>query len=277
MNFLDGLGVGMIIELILGLVAIIASFFVLKLLVSYVYRNELPLNLNKRMLSVDEHKFLNCLERELGDEYFIMPKVRFTDFSHLDSTANFLVQRTVSNKVSNICADFVLCRKKTLGILGVVELEKFDKSITSRQKQKREKLISSMCNNMGIKLYYFDSRQDYSGIDIRRLITGRTRRISSQNKPQSSNTIDKSSMLVSVDAHSVVEDLSKTQKKRSCPKCYAEVTTKMAVKGDSIGEKFLMCRKYPYCDYKVSLKDDSIKEMEKKEHASLKKAGYNKW
>jgi len=264
LNFLDGLGVGMIIELILGLVAIIASFFVLKLVVSYVYRNELPLNLNKRMLSVDEHKFLNCLERELGDEYFIMPKVRFTDFSHLDSTANFLIQRTVSNKVSNICADFVLCRKKTLAILGVVELEKFDKSITSKQKQKREKLISSMCNNMGIKLYYFDSRQDYSGIDIRRLITGRTRRISSQNKSQPSNAVDKSSMLVSVDAHSVVEDLSKTQKKRS-------------VKGDSIGEKFLMCRKYPYCDYKVSLKDDSIKEMEKKEHASFKKAGYNKW
>jgi len=266
----------MIIELILGLSAVIVTFFVLKLVLSYVYRNELPLNLNKRILSIDEHKFLNCLERELGDQYFIMPKVRFVDFSHLDPSANFFVQRTVGAKISNICADFVLCRKKNLSILGVVELEKFDKSITSRQKQKREKLISSMCNNMDIKLYYFDSRQDYSGMNIRRLITGKTRRISSKKELPSNSSINNST-LVSVDAHSVVEDLSKKKKKRSCPKCYSEVTTKMAVKGDSIGDKFLICRKFPYCDYKVPLKDASIKEMEKRENASFKKAGYNKW
>lgn len=266
----------MVVELILGLTALIASFFILRLVISYMYRNDLPLNLNKRMLSVDEHKFLNCLERELGDEYFIMPKIRFVDFSHLDPSANILVQSVVNNKVNNMCADFVLCQKKTLSILGVVELEKFDKSITSRQKQKREKLVSAMCKNMDIKLYFFDSRQDYSAMDIRRLIVGKTRKISRQRKPSSDNLVN-SSVLVSVDEHSVVENSSKKQKKRSCPKCYSDVTTKMAVKGDTIGEKFLMCRKYPYCDYKVPLKDDSIKELERKENASRKKVGYNKW
>jgi len=269
----------MIIELILGVVAVVVSFYVLKLAVSYVYRNEFPFNLNKRILSVDEHQFLNCLERELGDEYFIMPKMRFLDFSHLDSEANVLVQRTVTKKVGNLCADFVLCERKSFSILGVVELEKFDKTMTKREKQKREKLISSICNNMDIKLYYFDSRQDYSAVDIRRLITGRTRRKDYQ-KIQPSNSESDSingSTLVSIDSNSVVEDLSKPKKKRSCPKCYSELTTKMAVKGDSIGEKFLMCRKYPYCDYKVPMKDSSIMELEKRERSSHKRAGYNKW
>ena len=264
----------MVIKLIVGLIIVFAGFLALRLYVSHLCRGELPLNLNKRILSVEEQKFLNQLQCELGSEYFIMPKIRFVDFSHLDSMANVFVKLAVKWGINNLCADFVVCRKKDSSIFSVVELEKLDKSRS--KKERREKVISSMCDNMGIKLYYFDPRQDYSAIDIRRLITGKRRSTADQKIPSTTSVLTNSTV-ASVEAKSIIEDLSKVKKKHTCPKCYAEVITKMAVKGNSIGEKFLMCRKYPYCDYQVPLADESVKEIQKKANASFKKAGYTKW
>ena len=143
--------------------------------------------------------------------------------------------------------------------------------ITGKQKQYREKIIGSICRNLDIKLFYFDGRQDYSGMDICRLITGKT-----SSKKTQSKTAD-NPMMALVDECSLEENVSVTEKVRSCPKCYSEVVTKIAMKGDKIGEKFLRCRKYPYCDYQISVKDVSIKDIERKEEASRKKAGYQNW
>jgi len=67
------------------------------------------------------------------------------------------------------------------------------------------------------------------------------------------------------------------EKIRSCPKCYSEVVVKIAVKGENIGEKFLMCRKYPYCDYQLPVKDVLLKQLQEKEEQRRGKAGYRNW
>jgi len=39
-----------------------------------------------------------------------------------------------------------------------------------------------------------------------------------------------------------------------------------------------MCRKYPYCDYRVSFKDlERMREIEQKENKQAESGGYNNW
>jgi ssDNA-binding Zn-finger/Zn-ribbon topoisomerase 1 len=114
-----------------------------------------------------------------------------------------------------------------------------------------------------LRLFYFDARADYTGLDICRLIIGKSKgdrsnedRLSATH--QSQLTIDNSSHSISGYA-------------RSCPKCRSEVVTKVSVKGRTIGEKFLMCRKYPYCDYRIAKKDlKRVKKTNKTRDVSLK-------
>jgi len=259
-----------LMSILVSAAGLLVGFIVLRSAVFLVSKNKFPLQVNKRVLSVDEQNFLKCLERALGDEYYIMPRVRFLDISHFSQSASAINQYVVNKRIANICADFVLCRKNDLSILGVVELEKFSKTVTPKQKESREKVLASVCRAMDIKLFYFDGRQDYTGMDICRLITGRAR------TPNTRKVVSADPSMVSVEESSMMY-ASATEKKHSCPKCYSDVVTKIAVKGDNIGEKFLMCRKYPYCDYQVPVKDAVVKEMQRKEDVSRSKAGYRNW
>ena len=120
------------------------------------------------------------------------------------------------------------------------------------KRKRRDNTIRRMCKSADLKLVYFDVRSDYKGMDICRLITGKSKgdtsdedRLSATH--QSQLTIDNSS-------HSISGYV------RSCPKCQSEVVTKVSVKGRNIGEKFLMCPnqrlpKEPYCDYRIAKTD----------------------
>jgi ssDNA-binding Zn-finger/Zn-ribbon topoisomerase 1 len=70
-------------------------------------------------------------------------------------------------------------------------------------------------------------------------------------------------------------------KQRKCPQCNGEVVTKVAIKGKRIGEKFLMCRKYPYCDYRVPMDDQQvIQEMHRDINANKRnseRTGFGDW
>ncbi|MFT5573150.1 MAG: ssDNA-binding Zn-finger/Zn-ribbon topoisomerase 1 [Cryomorphaceae bacterium] len=55
------------------------------------------------------------------------------------------------------------------------------------------------------------------------------------------------------------------------------MVTKVAVKESRIGEKFLMCRKYPYCDYKLPVSDEKVLKMQKKEQHQAAKPGFGDW
>ena len=144
-----------LMSILVSAAGLLIGFIVLRSAVFLVSKNKFPLQVNKRVLSVDEQNFLKCLERALGDEYYIMPRVRFLDISHFSQSASAINQYVVNKRIANICADFVLCRKNDLSILGVVELEKFSKTVTPKQKESREKVLASVCRAMDIKLFYF--------------------------------------------------------------------------------------------------------------------------
>ena len=55
----------------------------------------------------------------------------------------------------------------------------------------------------------------------------------------------------------------------------------MAVKGKRIGEKFLMCRKYPYCDYRVAMNDKMVAKQVKGDvsngDSTVVRPGFSDW
>ncbi len=227
---------------------------------------DLQLQRKSRLLSAAERNFFECLINSLSDEFFIFTKVRMLDIVEPTPSSSWLEKRTITQRLANECLDYVLCKPNDMSIFGVIELENFEKGTNKKMRASREKLVSDVCKTANLRLFYFDIRQDYRSMDIRRLVTGRSARKTERSSPTHQSQL-------SIDGASVTD----FGKLRSCPKCHSEVVTKVAVKGKRIGEKFLMCRKYPYCDYQVSMNDAKVLKMQQKEAQRTKKPGFSDW
>ena len=212
---------------------------------------------NSRMLSVAERKLFECLVEALADKYFIFIKVGLSSFIEPSPDAKWLNLIQVRRELDTYNVDFIVCKQADMSVFAVVELERTGRTVDAKamrkgqnysaKRKRRDTVIRRVCKSSDLKLFYFDVRPDYQGLDICQLITGRPKGDSSAEDHlspthQSQLTIDHSRHSTSAYA-------------RSCPKCRSEVVTKISIKGRNIGEKFLMCRKYPYCDYRVAKKD----------------------
>ncbi len=219
-----------------------------------------------RLMNAAERNFFDLVIEALGDEHFVFTKVRVLDVVETTPATTWMKAKKLKKTLSDQFFDYVICRQDDTSIFGIIQLEKFEEKSGKKSDHHREELISQVCKDAKLKLFYFDIRQNYKGIDLRRLITGKATKKDEINSPthQSQLTIDGAS----------VTELSRM---RSCPKCHAEVVTKVAVKGDRIGEKFLMCRKYPYCDYQVPLSDAKLQKSHSKKVESDAKPGFKNW
>lgn len=230
-----------VVTLVLAVVAIIlfaACMFTYKKIVSSNLRDS-HVQRKSRVLAPSERAFFERLVSALSDDYFIFAKMSMLDVVEVSPNASWFQKRSIQKCLANTRLDYILCQKRDLSIFGVVELENFENKADNKARREREKLVSRICQLSNIRLFYFDARQDYQDVDIHQLITGRPSKSEFENSPthQSQLTIDRS-----------VNDMVRS---RSCPKCHGEVAIKVAVKGKHAGEKFLMCRKYPYCDYQL--------------------------
>lgn len=210
-----------------------------------------------KLLSPAEKNFFECLNEALSNDYYIFGKISMLDVVEMSPTAGFFTVRKVKKRLASENFDFVVIKKQDFSIFGVIELENFEKKGGQRQKNSRDSLVSSVCKFAHLRLFYFDVRLDYHGVDIRQLIIGRSSAPQSADPEGASN---KSQLTIDNTSYAAFA------KRRSCPECKGEVVTKVAVRGKLIGQKFLMCRKYPYCDYRVSMDDEA--EMNKIERAS---------
>jgi len=224
-----------------------------------------------KLLSSAEQKFFECLVAALSDDFYIFTKVAMPDVVQPTPAATKAESKRVLAKLKGECLDYVLCKKDDLSIFGVIELESFEKSDVQRVKAAREQLINGVCKSAHLRLFYFDVRQDYQGVDIRRLVTGHS------SRPEQPEANGSSQAQFSIDNSCYAA----FAKQRTCPQCNGEVVTKVAAKGKRIGEKFLMCRKYPYCDYRISMDDKEvmkkIQQNDFRENESMEAPGFSDW
>ena len=138
---------------------------------------------------------------------------------------------------------------------------------------------------MKIGFFHFDLRLEYQATDIRRMITGRGQCGSNPHSELSiQDKIDRvqrdhsrAKKARQIEQESLITEHAESQK---CPKCHSEVVTRMAMKGEHIGERFLMCRKYPYCDYRVPLnqvKPVNMNSVNLDSESRHTRKGFNDW
>ena len=251
--------------LLLGLIVIAIAVAVVLRMRSKADVNHL-LQRKSRLFSKAESDFYDTLVKDLNEEFYIVPRVPLLEVIEPNHKATESEAKFVRKKYARQMLDYVICKREDLSVFGVIELENFDKNPDADRRKKRESFVDSVCKATRLRLFYFDIRQDYTEVDLYRLVTGRSRK----TKPSSEGGAAFSQL-------SINEEDRELTRLKTCPKCHSEVVTKVAIKGSNIGEKFLMCRKYPYCDYQVTVeqakKSKASEGVKRKEHS----AGFKNW
>jgi hypothetical protein len=231
--------------------------------------NKFDLKAKRSLMSAAERNFFEGLMKSLGGDFYVFAKIRVSDVLQPSVDTGWFQEQQVKLRLADETFDYLLCKKQDMSVFGVVELETFEKGTDRKMRAAREKLIGEVCKRANLRVFYFDIRQDYRSMDIRRLVTGKSAK--KKSPANGASAIKKIDMTMDSASVSHFSDL------RACPKCHSELVSKVAVKGKRIGEKFLMCRKYPYCDYQVSMTDAKFLKMQKQEQKKVKKAGFSDW
>jgi len=225
-----------------------------------------------RILSNAERSFYDELCSALEDDYVVFPKMAMSDVIEPEPQLSNFAKPHLEEILDGERFDFVLASRMNMSVFGVVELEHSGAAKPAqegREQKARNEKIAKLCEKAGVRVFYFDARQNYKNLDLSRLIIGRSKQ--SEEEARMSPT-HQSQLTIDTPSHSIHGH------SRSCPKCHSEIVTKVAVKGTDIGEKFLMCRKYPYCDYRVAIKDlERMREIEREENKKVSSGVYNKW
>lgn len=239
---------GWLLAICIALAVVVCFFYLLSMRSRSVVRVK-GLRRKPSLLNEPEKDLFIRLCDALEHEFFVFPKVgvfevverstRLSEKKYLKLISQFEAERF----------DFVVCRKFDLSIAAVI---KFQSPNTKRTASKKQPVdwLGDLCKKSNLSLFFLDSSQDYRGADIRRLITGTSQRVKKESATKeeklnnwSGDDLTRQSMMTEYVAEN------------TCPKCHSNLVTKMAMKGEHLGERFLMCRKYPYCEYKVLLED----------------------
>lgn len=226
-----------------------------------------PLQKKSKFLSGAQKKFFDVLIDAVGHEYCVFARVGFLGVIEVAPTVSRAQRKRFLAEVENDYFDFVLVNSQTMAIFAVIELQDFSAK-KQRAQNKRKQLLSQMCQSVNVKLLYFDVREDYQNKDVGRIITGKAR------KPKSIHVDHHSELALQSRSFTVYGDV------RVCPKCRSELVAKIATKGRHMGKKFLLCRKYPVCDYRIaannSVELSSLDEGEQRRKDADQRV-YNKW
>ena len=119
------------------------------------------------LLTKTEEKFLDGLEKYVGEEYRVMCQVRLAE---LISAGNYKNKgyRSRLNKIQSKSIDFVITNKKTK-VVAAIELDDWTHNKPSRKK--RDEIVERILNNAGLPLIRFRVGRDYNFEEINRTVT----------------------------------------------------------------------------------------------------------
>ena len=119
------------------------------------------------LLTKTEEKFLNGLEKYVGEKYRVMCQVRLAE---LISAGNYKEKgyRSRLNKIQSKSIDFVITTKKTK-VVAAVELDDWTHNKPARRK--RDEVVERILNSAGLPLIRFKVGSDYNFEEINRTVT----------------------------------------------------------------------------------------------------------
>ncbi|MGF1873635.1 DUF2726 domain-containing protein [Photobacterium indicum] len=121
-------------------------------------------------LSKAESVFFNTLQATYADVYFISCKPRMADIVNPVWTGKKDHQWwTAFGKIKSKHADFVLCDKRTMSIVCVIELD--DSRHTTPKGKKRDELVNSIYKQAGIPICHIPVSRFYEPVQIKARVT----------------------------------------------------------------------------------------------------------
>ena len=115
--------------------------------------------IRKNLFSPAERSFFGILKQSLSEHYEIFGKVRIADVLLLKKDLDGISWRISLSKITSKHFDYVLCDKRTLQILAVIELD--DKSHHQLKTIERDIFVQNICKNSRLPLIRFDVSSDY--------------------------------------------------------------------------------------------------------------------
>lgn len=183
--------------------------------------DELPYRLRDDFLSPAELSFYKVLQKALGDQATISPKVNLADI--------FFVARPnenqgYRNKIDRKHVDFLICDPTSMKPLCGIELD--DSSHARQDRQTRDEFVDRVFDVAGLPLVRIPASRGYSPQELLRLV---------------------GTHLASVRAGGEITEEIVPVVVPSCPKCDVPMVERKATKGKNAGQTFFGCPNYPRC------------------------------
>jgi len=128
---------------------------------NYVTEQDYTANyvIRKTLFSPAERSFFGILKQSLSEHYEIFGKVRIADVLLLKKGLDGISWRISLSKITSKHFDYVLCDKRTLQILAVIELD--DKTHHQLKTIERDIFVQDICKNSGLPLIRFAVKSEY--------------------------------------------------------------------------------------------------------------------
>ncbi len=120
---------------------------------------------NRFILSKTEQTFYRVLLQGLGDQFFILTKVRVADILRPAKGLSKSAWQSAFNKISAKHFDFVLCSPNQFEIIAAIELD--DSSHDRATRAKRDKFLNEACESASFPLIRITARQIYAVPEIK--------------------------------------------------------------------------------------------------------------
>ncbi len=155
----DPVNIAIIISVLL-VIASLVIWFVKKS--SFHPYHQIPL------FSKAEHSFYFILKQSIPDQLELFAKVRIADILAPEKNLSQKRWKAAFYQVSSKHFDYVLCDKKTLSVVAVIELD--DSSHRQSKTQKRDAFVENACLSADLKLLRFKCERHYDIEAIREAI-----------------------------------------------------------------------------------------------------------
>ena len=117
------------------------------------------------LFSKAEHSFYFILKQSIPDQFELFAKVRIADILAPEKSLSQKKWKAAFYQVSSKHFDYVLCDKKTLSVVAVIELD--DSSHLQSKTKKRDAFVEKACQSADLKLIRFKCERHYDVEAIR--------------------------------------------------------------------------------------------------------------
>ena len=126
--------------------------------------NLLAYSIKGPLFTAAERSFLGVLDLAVPGDYLVFGKVRIADILTPKKGMDRKNWQIAFNKISAKHFDYVLCKKDTLEVALVIELD--DKSHSRKSVKVRDAFVNSACQTAELKLLRFSAKSKYSVSEV---------------------------------------------------------------------------------------------------------------